>query len=344
MANDALAPSTRVRLPQTVTHDISVVIVSYNTRDLTLEAVRSVKQHAGGLSVEIIVVDNQSKDQSSAALRSEFPDITVIDSPVNGGFAYGNVIGFEAAHGRFVLLLNPDARIHADTLATAMTYLQANPTVGILGARVWLDDGTQQSSIMRFLTLRQFVINMLVSNRLQRQHAFLGDTRYASRDLEAVQEVDSVSGCFMLVRRELLDQVGALDTRFFMYGEETEWCHRAKRAGWLVIYHPDVQILHHGAASTAHMSEWKAVEMTRGQILFMRLTRGPMVAWLTVLIMTLRDLIRAPYYVIAAIRSGLRLPAEARSWWVRLRFLLRSLVSLPQGQSIAMPHMPPVQP
>lgn len=337
MANDALAPSTKVRLPQSISHDVSVVIVSYNTRELTLEAVRSVKRHSGGLSVEIIVVDNQSQDDSSAALRSQFHDITVIDSPINGGFAYGNAIGFQEAHGRFILLLNPDARIYQDTLPIAMAYLASNPEVGILGARVWLEDGTQQSSIMRFLSLRQFLINLFVSNRLQRRHALLGDTRYASRSLDKIQNVDSVSGCFMLVRREVLEQVGALDTRFFMYGEETEWCHRAKTAGWWVIYHPEVQILHHGAASTAHMSEWKAVEMARGQILFMRLTRGPVIAWLTVLIMALRDLLRAPIHIISAFSPGLRMTAASKNWWVRLRFLLRSLASLPKGQAVALP-------
>jgi N-acetylglucosaminyl-diphospho-decaprenol L-rhamnosyltransferase len=337
MAHAALAPSTRLRLPKDVTHDISVVIVSYNTRELTIDAVRSVKLHSGALSVEIIVVDNQSKDGSSAALRAEFPDITVIDSPANGGFAYGNAIGFEQARGSFILLLNPDARVHADTLRIAMSYMRDQPQAGILGARVWLEDGTQQSSMMRFLTLRNVFINMFVSNQLQRRHAFLGDTRYASRSLGEIQQVDSVSGCFMLVRRAVLKQVGGLDTRFFMYGEETEWCHRAKAAGWQVIYHPEVQILHHGAASTAHMSEWKAVEMARGQILFMRFTRGPLVAWLAVLIMALRDFLRAPLHVGAALFSGLRLPPASRTWWVRLRFLLSSLLSLPKGQFVDLP-------
>lgn len=337
MAQAALAPSTRLRLPKDVTRDISVVIVSYNTRELTLEAVRSIKQHSGGLSVQIIVVDNQSKDGSSAALRAEFPDITVIDSPKNGGFAYGNAVGFEQAHGRFILLLNPDARVHEDTLGIAMSHMRDHPETGILGARVWLEDGTQQSSIMRFLTLGQFLINIFVSNQVQRRHAFLGDTRYASRSLGEIQHVDSVSGCFMLVRRAVLEQVGGLDTRFFMYGEETEWCNRAKATGWQVIYHPEVQILHHGAASTAHMSEWKAVEMARGQILFMRLTRGPLVAWLTVLVMAVRDLLRAPLHIIAAILSGLRLPPASRNWWARLRFLLSSLLNLPKGQVVDLP-------
>lgn len=331
------ALSAAVRLQGTVTRDISVVIVSYNTRDLTLECVQSVLDHAGGFEVEIIVVDNQSSDGSADALRAAFPDITVIDSPANGGFAYGNAIGFEQAQGRFVLLLNPDARIYPETLPTALNHMADNPKTGILGARVWLDDGTQQSSMMRFLTLRQFVFNLFVSNTLQRKIPALGDTRYASLSKDEMHQVDSVSGCFMLVRREVLEEIGTLDTRFFMYGEETEWCHRAKKAGWNVVYNPAVEILHHGAASTAHMSEWKAVEMTRGQILFLRLSRGNLVAWLAVLLMTLRDLIRAPYYGLLFIVRGFRTPIGAKPWWARLKFLLGSLLQLPEGQKVALP-------
>ncbi|MHA7820214.1 MAG: glycosyltransferase family 2 protein [Erythrobacter sp.] len=328
------APSARVRLSERVDHDISVVIVSYNTRDMTLECVASVLDDAGELAVEIIVVDNQSNDGSSAALRERFPGISVIDSPANGGFAYGNAIGFEQSHGRFVLLLNPDTRLHKGALQASIEHMAANPKTGIMGARVWLDDGSQQSSAMRFLTLKQFAINLFVSNQVQRRHAILGDTRYASLSFDETHRVDSVSGCYMFVRREVIGDIGALDTRFFMYGEETEWCHRARRAGWDVVYNPKVEILHHGAASTAHLSEWKAIEMTRGQLLFLRFTRGSLVAWLAALLMTLRDLLRAPLYAMKALLGR---PDGASAWRARLGFLLGALVRLPKGQSVTLP-------
>lgn len=324
-----------MRLPAHVSHDISVVIVSYNTREMTLECVQSVLDDAGDLAVEIIVADNQSSDGSSAALRKRFPEITVIDSPANGGFAYGNTIGLEQSHGRHILLLNPDTRLHKGALKASIEHMQGNRKTGIMGARVWLDDGTQQSSIMRFLTLRQFAINVIVSNQVQRRHAVLGDTRYASLPADRVQMVDSVSGCYMFVRRQLVGEVGGLDTRFFMYGEEIEWCHRAKRAGWDVVYNPNVEILHHGAASTAHMSEWKAVEMTRGQLLFLRLTRGSLAAWTAALLMTLRDLLRAPFYALKVLFGR---ADGASAWRARLGFLMGALVSLPKGQNVAIPE------
>ncbi len=343
MTTDTRSLSTRVRLRGNVTHDISVVIVSYNTREMTLACVRSIFEHSDEFAVEIIVVDNQSSDGSGSALRAEFPEITVIDSPTNGGFAFGNTIGVEQASGRHILLLNPDAEIYAETLPAAMRHMSESPMTGIMGSRVWLDDGTQQSSMMRFLTLRQFAYNLVVSNTLQRKIPMLGDTRYASLPKDLAHKVDSVSGCFMFVRREVFEAIGGLDTRFFMYGEEIEWCHRAKRAGWDVVYNPDAEILHHGAASTAHMSEWKAVEMTRGQILFFRLTRGSLVAWLAAILMALRDFIRAPYYGILALLNGLRVTENTKPWWARFKYLLSALVALPRGQSVDLPDPENVQ-
>jgi len=128
--------------------DVTVAIVSYNTRDMTIACVRSVLEHAGALDVEIIVVDNCSDDGSAEALRSTFPQIKVIDSLINGGFAYGNNIAFEQCHGRYVLLLNPDTEIYSGMLEKAVAYMEANPKTGILGPRVLLEDGTQQSSMI----------------------------------------------------------------------------------------------------------------------------------------------------------------------------------------------------
>jgi len=330
-------PHTNLRLRRDVTADISVVIVSYNTREMTMACVASVLEHKGDLSIEIIVVDNQSNDGSAAALREAFPAITVIDSPANGGFAYGNGIGFEQAHGRFVLLLNPDTQVYAGGLSQCVAFLEAHPKVGIMGPRVRLEDGTQQSSMMRFLGLTQFFFIIFLPSLWLRKTAWFGDLRYARLSRDAVNSVDAVSGCFMFARRAVIEEAGGLDTRFFMYGEEAEWCFRARRAGWDIVYNPGVEILHHGAASTAHMSEWKAVEMTRGHILFLRFTRGAFVAWLGTLLMATRDLVRAPFHGVMAVMKGFRLPQNSKAWWARLKFELDALVTLPAGQEVTLP-------
>lgn len=328
---------TDIRLPPSVTYDISVIIVSYNTCEMTIACVHSVLEHKGDLAIEIIVVDNQSSDGSSAALRREFPNITVIDSPANGGFAYGNAIGFEQALGRYILLLNPDTQVFAGGLTACVNYMNVHPKTGILGPRVRLENGTQQSSMMRFHGLKSFAVNIFLSAKLQRRTSLFSDPRYARLSREAINKVDAVSGCFMFTRREVLRAIGALDTRFFMYGEEMEWCHRAGQAGWEIVYNPEIEILHHGAASTAHMSKWKAIEMTRGQILFLRFTRGPFVAWLGTFLMALRDIVRLPYYGAAYILRGLKASEGFGPWWARLKFELSALLKQPTGQIIALP-------
>ena len=327
----------QLRLPENITHDLSVVIVSYNTRDMTIACVKSVLDHKGALDVEVIVVDNCSSDDSADALRKTFPQIKVIDSPANGGFAYGNNIAFEQCHGRFVLLLNPDTEVHPGGLEKAMAYMQANPKTGILGPRVLLDDSTQQSSMIRYLSLTQLFFIIFMPSLWLRKTSLFGDLRYANLSRDAINKVDAVSGCFMLAPRGVLQSIGGLNTRFFMYGEEAEWAHRTKRAGWDIVYNPEIEILHHGAASTSHMGVWKAIEMTRGHILFLRFTRGVAVAWLGTLLMTIRDLVRVPYYAVQTVLRGFRPSAAVGPWWARLKFLLGALARLPKGQDIALP-------
>ncbi|WP_164116038.1 glycosyltransferase family 2 protein [Sphingorhabdus sp. Alg239-R122] len=317
--------------------DLSVVIVSYNTRQMTIECVASVLDHRGDLNVEIIVVDNCSKDGSAAALRESFPNITVIDSPANGGFAFGNNIGFEKASGRYILLLNPDTRVHPGGLETAIRYMEENADIGIMGPLVRLDDGTQQSSMIRYLSLTQLFFIIFMPSLWMRKTSLFGDLRYADLSRGEINSVDAVSGCFMLARRKIFEDIGGLDQRFFMYGEESEWCRRTTRAGWDIHYNPNVEILHHGAASTAHMSEWKAVEMTRGHILFLRFTRGAFAAWIGTLFMLARDLVRLPYYGFKAILNGFRWDESAKPWLARLKFEMRSIVNLPKGQAISRP-------
>ena len=155
---------TQLRLPEAATHDLSVVIVSYNTRAMTLACVGSVLQHKGALSVEVIVVDNQSSDGSADALRQAFPEITVIDAPANGGFAYGNAIGFEQAHGRYVLLLNPDTQVYEGGLDASIAFMEAHPRTAIMGPLVRLEDGSQQSSMIRFLGLTALASSIIIPN------------------------------------------------------------------------------------------------------------------------------------------------------------------------------------
>ncbi len=322
----------RPRTPVSDTRpDLSVIIVNYNTRDTTLNAVQSVLDNPGILDIEIIVVDNASSDGSVDALRNAFPQVTIVDTGHNGGYAWGNNVGIQRARGRYLLVLNPDTQIYAGTLEGAVRYMERNPDVGILGAYARLENRTQQLTTFRHVSLTSLFWNMFVPNRVIRKSRYFGDQRYASLSSDLVQDVDVVAGCFMMLPRAVIDQVGAMDDRFFMYSEESEWCWRVKQAGLKVRYNPDIKILHFGAVSTGQTSPWKSVEIAKGHILFLRFTRGPLIAWLGTGIMLLGDLLRAVWFLPATLVTPRH--DGARAWRARTAFLLQALFDPPRGQT-----------
>ena len=311
--------------------DLSIIIVNYNTRDVTIEAVKSVLENSGNLAVEIIIVDNESSDGSVEAMRAAFPQVAVLAAGHNGGYAWGNNIGIRRAQGRYLLILNPDAQIYDGTLEQAVQYMDANSDIGILGARVALESGAQQLTLFRHVSLRNLIWNILVPNRVIRKSRFFGDQRYASRSPDVAQDVDVVAGCFMMLPRAVIDKVGMMDDRFFMYSEESEWCWRVKQAGLKVRYNPDIRIMHYGAVSTGQTSPWKSVEIAKGHILFLRFTRSPIVAWFGTGIMLIGDLLRAAWFLPAMLISPRH--EGARVWRARTAFLLHALFNPPRGQT-----------
>lgn len=321
-------------MPNLSTHDISIIIVSFNTRDLTIQCVRSVISACDDITAQIIVVDNQSSDGSSDALREIFPNIKVIDSPVNGGFGYGNNLGLKEATGRFILFLNPDTQIPNNFVKSAINIMQEKPNIGILGPKVLNEDGTTENSLMRDLRVRQLLIMTVIPARILRAIPYIGDFRYASLDKTQTQSVEAVSGCAMITRKEVINTVGGFDSRIFLYAEELELCSRIRNAGWEIIFEPSLHIMHVGGASTGVMNPWKAVEMARGHLLLMRITRGKAIAWIAALLMAIRDLFRTPYFGAIFVLNNFQHTNATDTWWCRLKFELKCLLSLPKGQNL----------
>lgn len=305
--------------------DVSVVVVSFNTRELTCACIETVLRETRRHTFEIIVVDNDSRDGSVEAVRERFPEVTVIANRDNTGFARANNQGFEVARGRFVLLLNSDTEVWDDAIGRSIDYAQAHADAGVVGCRAIQPDGRQQSTMFRYLRLWEVALNCLVPHRLMRRSRLLGHSRYVGADLDEVQDVEVAAGCFMLVRREVIERVGGMDGAFFMYGEEAEWCHRIRRGGWRVRYFPGARILHYGGASASQDPATMKVAMARSQILFLRKTRGRVVAYLANLLMLARDLPRVALWALLspAPRSGLR--ASMAPAVSRLPFHLRTL-------------------
>ena len=249
--------------------DLAVIIVSYNTRALLRDCLRSVYASQGDFAFEVCVVDNASTDGSAAMVRAEFPRARLIESDRNGGYAYANnlalrMYGFRdpgeadaasppsaAELPRYVLLLNPDTVLPSDALARMLAFMEAHPRAGVVGPKLVRPDGSLDLACRRsFPTPEVSLWRMLGLSRLFPRSRRFGRYNLTYLDPDERAEVDAVVGAFMWVRREAIQQVGLLDEAFWMYGEDLDWAKRIKDAGWQVWYNPEVTVLHvKGAAS-----------------------------------------------------------------------------------------------
>lgn len=239
--------------------DVSIIVLNYNTREHLRACLRSVLEEGSTtlsrpdapLSAELIVVDNSSVDESAELVEREFAAATLMRSPRNGGFAYGNNIALRRARGRLFLLLNPDAEVPPGGIAGLLSGLSRHPAAGVVGPKLLRGDGTMHLACRRSFPSPAVAFYRLVglSQRYAQSPRF-GRYNLTFLDPDLETEVDAVTGACMLLRREAVEQAGLLDERFFMYGEDLDWCWRIKECGWTVWYVPAVQVAHHhGAAS-----------------------------------------------------------------------------------------------
>lgn len=227
--------------------DLSISIVSWNTRDLLDQCLRSVCETTDGIEYEVIVVDNASADGSAEMVRERYPQAGLAANRENVGFVRANNQAFDVANGRHFLLLNPDTICLGDALATLVRFLDSRPDAGAVGPLVLNEDRTLQHSWARFPTLWGEVIGRL-DRRLESGEPG-PETADETRALGAF-EAQWIGGCCLMVRREAAEQIGLLDESLFMYSEETDWCLRLRRAGWGVWVEPRAEIVHFGAQST----------------------------------------------------------------------------------------------
>jgi hypothetical protein len=253
--------------------DVSVIIVNWNVRDLLADCLRSLEKYHGTLSIETLVIDSASRDDSVAMLRQAFPWVRLMAQSENVGFVAGNNLGLAAAQGRYLFLLNPDTLLHPYALQKLADYLEAHPQIGIVGPHTLNSDGTHQSTRRRFPSL---LTGMFESTWLQALAPRWLLDRYYVRDLpdEGIFEVDWVQGSALLARREVYTQIGGLDPAYHMFFEEQDWCKRAKLAGWGVAYVGDAYITHHGGKSTDQVVTRKHVHFQHSKIRYFRKFHG----------------------------------------------------------------------
>jgi N-acetylglucosaminyl-diphospho-decaprenol L-rhamnosyltransferase len=250
--------------------DLSVVVVSYNRRDLLVRCLESVEADAAALDAEVIVVDNASQDGSARMVAETFPGVHLIANEQNVGFGKANNQAFAVARGRYLLVLNPDTTVPPGTLAALVGVADAHPEAGLVGPRLEFEDGAFQHSAFRFPDWKQALFGFF--DVVPENSEING--RYPAEQLAQPFLAEHLLGACLLLRREALEQVGSFAPEYFMYFEETDLCFRLRRAGWQNLYAPDVRVVHIRGGSTSAVSETMSVAFHRSQATFYRRNRG----------------------------------------------------------------------
>lgn len=248
---------------------LSVVVVSYNTKDLTLECLASVCRETN-VPFELIVVDNASADGSAEAIAMEFPDVTLMAETVNHGFAQGNNIAICRARGEYVLLLNPDTVVLEGAIDKLMDFAQRTPEAMIWGGRtLYGDRSLNPTNCWRRMTLWSLTSQFLGLSSLFRQSQVFNPEGYGRWDRNTEREVDIVTGCFLLIRKEFWEVLGGFDPAYVMYGEEADLCLRARSLGARPRITPEAEIIHYVGASDTVRSD-KLVRLLRAKMTLVR--------------------------------------------------------------------------
>ena len=251
---------------------VSVVVASWNTRDLLATCLTSLVDACCGLvgPVEITVVDNASSDGSAAMLRERFPAVQLVTNRVNAGFAAATNQGIRLSRGRYVLLLNPDTTATRGFLQMLVSFLDVHPAVGAVGPRLVDKRGTDQVSCYPLPTVSREIWRLFHMDRIHPRARYpLG--RWGA---ENPRSVESVQGACMLIRRSALDRVGLLDERFFVYTEEIDLSRRVLESGWQIFWVPNAVIVHYGGASTEQVSGSMFLQLYRSKVAYFRKHQG----------------------------------------------------------------------
>lgn len=245
--------------------DLSIIIINWNTRALLIQCLDSIAMGVEKISTEVFVVDNGSTDDSVDSVRSTFPNVHLIANVDNRGFSFANNQALALAQGRFILLLNSDTYLSPGCLDAMVAFMDQNSGVGMAGPRLLHNDGSRQNSVAGAPSLA-------VELGLKALLRWLAPQRYYGRHFqpEMPTAVDSLVGAALLVRHTLLQQIGAYDDNFFFYFEETDWCLRARKAGWQVFFLPQIIVYHAQGQSAKTCPLAARIEYWRSRYYFFR--------------------------------------------------------------------------
>jgi len=292
--------------------DLTIVIVNYNTRQLLRPCIDAIHASAGSLHLQIVIIDNGSRDGSAEVMKAEFGDCELVFNPSNIGFGRANNLALPKVRGAYVLLLNTDAFVAIESLESTVRYMEANPAVSVLGVRLIGRDGELQPSCRYFPTPWNEFLSRTGLARLFPGTKLVDDMAWAH---DAPRECDWVPGCYYLVRKSVLDRVGLFDPRFFLYYEEVDHCRAVKAAGGQVVFYSGTTVVHIGGESAKSDSaltagrQIPALQIESG-LLYFRKHHGLPGVWLAAVLATVGDAVLA---IKAVVRRAASRP-EGGTW------------------------------
>ncbi|MFZ5519252.1 MAG: glycosyltransferase family 2 protein [Candidatus Zhuqueibacterota bacterium] len=246
----------------------SVIIVNWNTKEMLLSCIDSIYQHSSDIEFEIIVVDNDSTDGSQHAVKKQFPGVKLICNDKNVGFARANNIGIRASSGRYVCLVNSDIEVLDNVIFKLVSFLESNARVGIVGPKTVNPDFSTRYNCRELPTVRNAFFQAIFFDTLfPSVKIFRGRTMY-SFDYNQILPVEVLSGCFLVVRNEVIKKVGLLDENFFIYGEDVDWCKRISDAGWEIFFYGDTQVIHYAGSSSSKKKIRFSLERLKSDLYF----------------------------------------------------------------------------
>lgn len=251
--------------------DISLIIVSYNVSRFLEVMLQSAASASLGLDFEIIVVDNNSTDDSVEMVERSFPHVVLIKNSENVGFAAANNQALSRYRGKYACLVNPDVLLQEDTLRTMMDYMNGHPDIGASGCKILNADGSLQLACRRSIpTPLNAFFKLTGLSRIFPNNRLIGAYNMTHLDPDEAADVEAISGSFMFVRREAIDQAGFLDESFFMYGEDLDWLHRIRQSGWRIRYVPQTRVVHYKGESARKNRPRAFVEFYRAMYTYAR--------------------------------------------------------------------------
>jgi GT2 family glycosyltransferase len=275
---------------------LSIVIVTWNCKKYLRECLDSIEKCRKQDDVEIIIVDNASRDGTPEMVRESYPEVLLIESKENLGFPRGNNVGIRRSSGQYLCLINPDVKVLEGCIDKMLLFMQDNPRVGLIGPRMLDAESRPQRSYMGAPTLWNLLCRALALDTLFPKSKLFSGFLMHYFDLSQTAPVEILNGWFWMTKKEAVGQVGLMDESLFMYADDLDWSKRFRDAGWNVVYYADAEAIHYGGGTTARAPVRFAVEMQRANFQYWQKNYGRLSQFVYRTIIALHQLVRIVGY------------------------------------------------